>query len=87
MCQHMGSKMLESDRSVIAALFDIMDDDVDNTKSEAVELCVVMERLLMLCEIDSVSINALGVISEVTNVVEPLASMLLMPSTSTRESK
>jgi hypothetical protein len=54
MCQRMGSKMLESDRRVIAALFDIMDNDVDSTESKADELCVVMEGLLMLCEVDPV---------------------------------
>jgi hypothetical protein len=39
MCQRMCSKMLESDHRVIAALFDITDGDVDNTESEADELC------------------------------------------------
>jgi hypothetical protein len=39
---------------VIAALFNIMDDDVDNTESEANEMCAVMEYYFQRC------INATG---------------------------
>jgi hypothetical protein len=37
-CQRTGSNMLDSNRCVIAASCNIMDDDVDNTESDANEV-------------------------------------------------
>jgi hypothetical protein len=89
-CQRMGSSMIESDRSVIAALFNIMGDDVDNVwlGSKADELGSVIEASSMLRGIDPV-VNFehdFGMISGAANVVDPCCHpsplMVRMHSTS-----
>jgi hypothetical protein len=84
----MGSKMVENNRCVIVALFNIMDDDVDNTESEADELCSAMEVLPLLREIDPVADakHVLGFTCGATNVVYPFChpweALVGMPSIS-----
>jgi hypothetical protein len=84
----MGSKMIESNRCVIAALFNIIDDDVDNIKSDADELCAAMEVLPTIREIDPEvdGKHVLGLTCGATNVVDPFChpseALVGMPSTS-----
>jgi hypothetical protein len=88
MCQRMGSKMVKSNGCVIAALFNIMDDNVDNIESEADELCSAMELLPMLREIDPVADvkHVLGLTCGATNIVDPFyhpsEALVGMPSIS-----
>jgi hypothetical protein len=51
-CQSMNSKMIESDRDVLVALFNIIDDGAENIESDTDELCAAMEVLPMIREID-----------------------------------
>jgi hypothetical protein len=48
----MNSKMIESDRAVLVALFNIIDDDDENVESDTHDLCAAMEVLTMIREID-----------------------------------
>jgi hypothetical protein len=55
-CQSMNSKMIESDRALLVALFNIINDDDENAESDTDELCAAMEVLPMIresnCEVD-----------------------------------
>jgi hypothetical protein len=46
----MNSRMMESDRAVIVALHNIINDDDDNVESDTDELCAAMEVLPMIRE-------------------------------------
>jgi hypothetical protein len=48
----MNSKMTESDRAVLVALFYIINDDDENVESDTDDLCAAMEVLAMIHEID-----------------------------------
>jgi hypothetical protein len=61
MCESMDSKMMESDRAVLVALFNIIDDDDENIESDTDDLCAAMEVLPMIreinCEVDGTHIG------------------------------
>jgi hypothetical protein len=73
---------------VIATLFNSIDDDVDNIKSDDDELCTAMEVLLTIREIDPEvdGKHVLGLTCGATNVVDPFChpseALAGMPSTS-----
>ena len=46
----MNSKMIESDRAVLVALFNIIDNDDENIESDTEDLCAAMEVLPMIRE-------------------------------------
>jgi hypothetical protein len=55
-CQSMNSKMIESDRAVLVAHFNIINHNDENVESETDELCAAMEVLPLIresnCEVD-----------------------------------
>jgi hypothetical protein len=79
-CQRMNSNMFEGARCVIAALFNIMDDDgeiFNGPGGEADELGAVMEASPMLREIDPVvKIEVEVVIKRDNEICEPVLSPL-----------
>jgi hypothetical protein len=87
-CQSMGSKMIESDRGVLVALFSIIDDDDDNIESDADVLCAAMEVLPMIREIDPEvdGTHTVGSTSGAASVVAassyPSGAFIVMPSNS-----
>jgi hypothetical protein len=84
----MGSRMTESDRGALGALFKIIDDDDDNIESDADELCVAMKVLPMIREINPEvdGTHMVGLTSGTTSVVDPSCHpsdvLVVMPSTS-----
>jgi hypothetical protein len=70
-CQRMNSRMIESDRAVITALHNIINDDDDNAESDTDELCAAMEVLPMICEssCEGAGTHTGGSIIEATNGV------------------